>query len=770
MTYSTSRVVQILTDWAPYFSQSAWYTDLLVWLSQLVLNLMKLLVDAADTLLDKVYVLFDFTQSEQVTSFLKTFHNYLWIPFAMALLMLGYNLIMNKEETKPKVVQNLLIAVLVITAMPNLMLAINDFTRTATLAVKDSQWGVEETLDSKFTFADRIILDQLTDLRYLNRLNWDADKLQNNRRNNITTKEQLDSLDWTETLWSKGSFDGKLENDEKISDDPNRPDGSKSKFVFDYYLQFDDKTDAVKAVEIEDHSFLTFLIRAYYRYHIDFVAVFITLLASALVLFFASFKAAKLLWELSVHQFLALIFSASDLNTGQRIKAILKSMASIYMTLFLSVVMLKFYLMSASFLNAQNSLPTLVRAFLLLFLALACIDGPNIIERILGIDVGLKSGFHTAAAAFRGGQSLWRGARTAGRAASGAGSSFSRSMGSFFSRNRDNVGGYAPNRQENTSLYTHPTAQNSQQAHNRKNDARSQSLYGNASHSEQASVSSYSAEQSMENATRNESSSMGNADHSAASTAESPVSSNNENVIFLGGSSVGTGNPENHTGNSTDVPSQTDSRHDSAGTSSSQKEVSSHSQHNGTVSNHVDGKIASTADGKTTGKSKRSDTPSQPNTPSAKTAPRSSAAAAKRDISGLESKPNSMPKKETPAQKPLDPARREAGGHTPSKPEGKKPDRATPPSLSFRKDEGKQLPNSPSGKPDAKERLSGNPPTISGTSAQPSDFRPLTAQPPSISESPLPSKTKDSLLPPEPQDKPKPQNPEKGEESPQGKP
>ena len=82
------------------------------------------------------------------------------------------------------------------------------------------------------------------------------------------------------------------------------------------------------------------------------------------------YLAAKLLWELAFHQFLALIFSASDLNTGQRIKAILKSMASIYMTIFLAVVLLKFYLMSSSFINSQNSLPTLVRAFILLFLAL----------------------------------------------------------------------------------------------------------------------------------------------------------------------------------------------------------------------------------------------------------------------------------------------------------------------------------------------------------------------------------------------------------------
>ena len=211
----------------------------------------------------------------------------------MALVILGYQLIMNKEETKPKVVQNLLIAVLVITAMPNMMLMINDFTKTATTYVKDNDWGVEETTDPNFTFADRIILDQLTDLRYLNRLDWDMKKLKGDppRRNNITTKAQLDALDWTEKLWSKGSFEGKLESDEKIND--SLSGAKKEKFVFDYYLKYNDKSGQTEAVQIEDHSIMTFLIRSYYRYHIDFVAVLITLGAAALVLFFTDIQNGK---------------------------------------------------------------------------------------------------------------------------------------------------------------------------------------------------------------------------------------------------------------------------------------------------------------------------------------------------------------------------------------------------------------------------------------------------------------------------------------------
>ncbi|MFR2660522.1 MAG: hypothetical protein ACLS9N_13450 [[Clostridium] leptum] len=43
-----------------------------------------------------------------------------------------------------------------------------------------------------------------------------------------------------------------------------------------------------------------------------------------------------------------------------------------------------------------------VQSFILLIMAFAVIDGPNIIERCIGVDVGLSSVFRTTAAIFAG--------------------------------------------------------------------------------------------------------------------------------------------------------------------------------------------------------------------------------------------------------------------------------------------------------------------------------------------------------------------------------
>ena len=96
---------------------------------------------------------------------------------------------------------------------------------------------------------------------------------------------------------------------------------------------------------------------------------------------------------------MATVFAASDLTNGQRTKQVLQSIGSIYVVLVLAVLMIKFYYLGSSYISSTIS-NGLVKAIALIFFAFAVIDGPNIIEKILGIDVGLRSGFQTLATMF----------------------------------------------------------------------------------------------------------------------------------------------------------------------------------------------------------------------------------------------------------------------------------------------------------------------------------------------------------------------------------
>lgn len=127
-----------------------------------------------------------------------------------------------------------------------------------------------------------------------------------------------------------------------------------------------------------------------YRYTIDWLPLFISLIATCLVYFFISFKSATLIWDLVVNNILLYIFAAGDMTNGRRTREILKSIFSIFMTLIFIYVDLQVFLMSQNFLNTVGIESTLMKSLILIFFAYACIDGPNILQKIFGIDAGLS--------------------------------------------------------------------------------------------------------------------------------------------------------------------------------------------------------------------------------------------------------------------------------------------------------------------------------------------------------------------------------------------
>lgn len=360
----------ILTQWGQYFAQSQFYTDPIVNISWWIIYQLKELVDAANYLLQSIYKMSDFIFTDTVMAFIRSFHTVLWIPFGISVLVLGYTLIFHTTDTRPKVIQNLTIAIMVICALPTIMLSIKDMTFLGVDVVNNYSIEQGESLDnSNVSYAEKIILDNLSDLKYMESQNWDEDLLIR-KKNHLSS---IDSVDITERLWA---------DQVKSTDD-----------VFDKYLQYDENGD-VTVENIDRSNWIWLLSPVYYRYNFNFLSMFLALAASVIALFFTAYKVARLIWELAVHQFLAVMFAASDLTNGQRIKQVLQSIANTFVVIFLTSVLLQFFQLGVQYINNQN-INGLVRGFILLFWALACVDAPNIIERILGIDAGISSGFRT---------------------------------------------------------------------------------------------------------------------------------------------------------------------------------------------------------------------------------------------------------------------------------------------------------------------------------------------------------------------------------------
>lgn len=372
--------IDVLKKWQDFFDQSTFLlSDIIHQIAWWLAYGLKLLCDASQSLVDSMYSLLDFTQYGNLTKIFSVseVRLLLGILFAFAFLVLGLTLIFQKDKEKPKVLQNLLIAVLVITALPSLMTMLNDVT----LDAKDVILG------SQSKMSNQLIADNVVDLLYLD-------------------SQGFENYDVSDGHITGGKINGFSSNPdaveyidvcEKVTDDMkndlNSPD-----YFFNVIDTNKDGTQTVQEIKADKFFGLDFT-GWYYRYHVDYLVIYISLLATTVAFFFVAFKVAKLIFDLAVHGVLATVFAASDLTNGQRTKQVLQSLGSIYVVLVLAVLMIKFYYLGSAYISSTLS-NGLVKAFALIFFAIAVIDGPNIVEKVLGLDVGLRSGFQTMATLF----------------------------------------------------------------------------------------------------------------------------------------------------------------------------------------------------------------------------------------------------------------------------------------------------------------------------------------------------------------------------------
>lgn len=154
----------------------------------------------------------------------------------------------------------------------------------------------------------------------------------------------------------------------------------------------------------------------YYRWQVvSWFNIFANLLIMFVVLFFVSLKCATLIFGIAAAQIYMPFIAATDLVIGQRIKAAIRNFISLFGALLLCVALMGLYFVGFSYIESQNFglsgiALTFVRIVLQLALAWMVINGPDIIEQIIGIDVGLRSGWQAV-----------MGLRAAGQVVSGAG-------------------------------------------------------------------------------------------------------------------------------------------------------------------------------------------------------------------------------------------------------------------------------------------------------------------------------------------------------------
>lgn len=364
-----------------------------------IIKILAVIVNGIDGIVNKLYMINTFFYSKEVTDLINTYKPLIWTILTISIAFLGFKLIMNKQSNRREIPTNILLAILVVTFLTAFMIKLNNVTKIAISGLDIS------------SPAEQIASEYITDNYYLDEQGYtDISYGQNDLGNNIFDIDINEEID-TDNI--SNDYEDMYEN---------KPIYSKDGSISDDVEELDD-------------GFLGIGEEGYYRYSVDYLPLIVSLLATAVAMVCVCIKLARLIFELAFNNFFATLFAFADIEDGRKLKEIIKHILSIFAVIFATGVMLKLYMLFSSWVNTDFKSNVVLRLVLLIGASLSVIDGPNLIEKILGIDAGLKSSWGVVAAGMAG-------TRMAASIGSAVGSK-AMNIGSSIARNTVNAGAMA---------------------------------------------------------------------------------------------------------------------------------------------------------------------------------------------------------------------------------------------------------------------------------------------------------------------------------------
>lgn len=413
---STEELIKIYNENEDLFEQNDLVSNGLRSIGVGLLSFFVKFAASANNLFDKSFGMLNFTKYGPVKNFLKEWQ-VVWVALLCASLgWLGITLVFNSDK-KPKFVTNLCVGILVVTSMSWM---ISQMDSLLTREVRNEILG--ETQENVVydmlgnNVHDLLYIDQVAGLENLNKKNADGVKYADIKT--PLTKEKWKSLKVNEIV-----FPDNVKDESKVI---------MENFKTDLY----DKNGKTKTElsECYDGVAWTDLLNTYYyRYSFDWWSAILEMLSFAIVLVFFSYKVVRTCYEIVFQELLAYLYSPNVAN-GQKAVKILDAMKNSYIVILLSVVSVKINLLATEYVSGKNW-GGFTKGLILFFVALAVIDGPNIVQKITGEDVGLSDGMQKAMSvmygtsmaakagkvAFSAGKSVASHAASFGKSAAGAG-------------------------------------------------------------------------------------------------------------------------------------------------------------------------------------------------------------------------------------------------------------------------------------------------------------------------------------------------------------
>lgn len=360
---------EILTRYGSYFEGQNLILTGLRELFYLVLSFLYSFIKGCGDLLSKAYNVLTFDTQSRVN---EIFGGALSTEFLTAVVLIvvvciGIAFILNSNSIKgSKIIQNIMFGLLVVFILPTFINSVNgiiassDMGNISTSSV--NKIFSANIVDLKYCFGGDTVIDPTGEVHNGFPDDYDYSLLPMDELIKGSETPGIDEV-FTKTLLNRGSVDEELGE-------------CSSGEIFG--------------------NFISFLSSYYYRYNVDMFPIFLSEIATILVMVFTFFKVVRLCYELIVNHFFAYIFAITDIASGAKLREALKSILSTYVVLIYCSVAISLFNTFQAWIFDSSIFNNFEASICIIPVAMAVIDGPNLIERLFGIDAGIKSGFHTA--------------------------------------------------------------------------------------------------------------------------------------------------------------------------------------------------------------------------------------------------------------------------------------------------------------------------------------------------------------------------------------
>ena len=376
---SDQQVINILQSFDGFLIEDSLLLSGVRWFGWWIIKGLTSLVNTLEGAIRKVISLTDFFDSPEITKLISDFKPAIFGFLALSLACVGLFIFFSKKFDRKAVPTNILLATMAILLLPVGMSKLNQLT----------QAGINVVYGEFKSMANETIKNNIIDVYKFDENNFTSKDVS---PKNYISKEMITSIDINESIDKSQTKNEKVFENKVV---PKKGGGYELKRIDGMF-------------KIDNY---------YYRWKCNFWIIIISLLATAGTLGLSILKIGRLIFELAFNKVFGIFMAYLDVASGQRLKKIVQRILTLFAVMFCMALMLKIYLIFTTWISSKNL--GVLEVIMMIVVSFAVIDGPNIVEEILGVDAGLSSAWKMIAGLYAGSKMGSELAKGAGKAASG---------------------------------------------------------------------------------------------------------------------------------------------------------------------------------------------------------------------------------------------------------------------------------------------------------------------------------------------------------------